>query len=319
MKRQDEARYGEVLDEWLVFMRIRVKESSYARYRNMVEAHIRPELGSCRLSEMSMTLIETFIVNKLKGGRIDGRGGLSEKTASDMLTVIKSTVDFAVCHGYPVSCSLGKLTVKKKEPKMRVLCQSEQDALVRVLTADMDLCKFGTFLALYTGIRVGELCALQWEDVDLHGCKLMVRKTMQRIQVTDALARSKTKIIISEPKSNSSVREIPLPSFLAETAKNFAGPSEAYVLSGKADRYVEPRTMQNHFKRYAAESGIGDVNFHALRHTFATRCVEVGFDIKSLSEILGHANVNMTLNRYVHSSFAFKQQNMEKLTLSMRD
>ena len=139
---------------------------------------------------------------------------------------------------------------------------------------------------------------------------------MQRIQNTSIIAATKTKVVITEPKSQCSMRDIPLPRFIVEIAERFADSPNAFVLSGDKNKYVEPRTMQNHFKAYIKESRIEDANYHALRHTFATRCIEVGFDIKTLSEILGHANVNITLNRYVHSSFDLKCANMNKLSLS---
>lgn len=195
---------------------------------------------------------------------------------------------------------------------MRVLTPSERESLIGILMEDMDSFKFGVFLVLYTGIRIGELCALQWKDIDFARATLKVRKTIQRIQNTDSHATSKTKIVISEPKSKSSIREIPLTSSIMEIAWKFVSFPDSYILTGTG-RYIEPRTMQNHFKLYVKQSGISDANFHALRHTFATRCVEVGFEIKSLSEILGHASVNITLNRYVHSSFELKRSNMSKL------
>lgn len=199
---------------------------------------------------------------------------------------------------------------------MRVLSVKEQDALVRVLLDEMDLFKFGVLLSLYTGIRIGELCALQWEDIDIPSSILKVRKTMQRIQETARGASRKTKVIITEPKSKCSLREIPLPSFLVAFAIRFKSQAETYVLSAGKNKYIEPRTMQNHFKKYIRLAGIDSANYHALRHTFATRCVELGFEIKTLSEILGHANVNITLNRYVHSSLKLKYDNMNKLALS---
>ena len=139
---------------------------------------------------------------------------------------------------------------------------------------------------------------------------------MQRIQNTEDDILTKTQIVITEPKSVCSIREIPLPKFVTEIAHQFIANPKSYVLTGK-EYYVEPRTMQNRFKSYIKESGIADASFHCLRHTFATRCVEVGFEIKSLSEVLGHANVNITLNRYVHSSFELKYLNMNKLHLTV--
>lgn len=307
--------YAEVLESWLNSSRINTKESTYARYTHLIRTHIKPHLGSYQLSRMTTQLIEEYIENQLTCGRLDNTGGLSPKTVTDILTIVKSTVEYAKYNNLTVICNLNKLTVKKKEGEMRVLSQIEQDALINVLTQDMDLYKFGVLLSLCTGIRIGELCALQWEDLCLDSSTLKIRKTMQRIQDTAKNAESKTKIVITEPKSQCSVREIPLTSYVCNIAKLFSAHPKAFVLTGEPDRYIEPRTMQNRFKSYVAESGLSATNFHALRHTFATRCVEVGFELKSLSEILGHANVNITLNRYVHSSFELKQMNMNKLLL----
>ena len=137
---------------------------------------------------------------------------------------------------------------------------------------------------------------------------------MQRIKDTSSYSTSKTKIVITEPKSKCSIRDIPLPSFITSIAKGFQCRKDAYVLTGEKNRYIEPRTMQNRFKALIRESQINDANYHTLRHTFATRCIEVGFELKTLSEIMGHSNVNITLNRYVHSSLALKKENMSKIS-----
>ena len=134
---------------------------------------------------------------------------------------------------------------------------------------------------------------------------------MQRIQIPDG--PTKTKILISEPKSQCSIREIPITKTLRGFLELYQN-EKGYVLTGKENKFIEPRTMQNRYKVILETCGISNANFHTLRHTFATRCIEVGFDVKSLSEILGHANVNITLNRYVHPSMAMKQKNMDKLS-----
>ena len=135
--------------------------------------------------------------------------------------------------------------------------------------------------------------------------------------IRDRNMASKTRIIITEPKSASSNRDIPLPQFLMQYAVQFQADRNAFVLTGKKSQFIEPRTLQNRFRNYVKTSGIEHANYHALRHTFATRCVELGFEIKSLSEILGHSNVNITLNKYVHSSFELKKKNMERLNLTI--
>lgn len=307
--------YREILDAWLRSTCINIKESTYARYFRLIETHIRPSLGNYPVCKISTRLIEGFIRDQLSSGRLDGKGGLSPKTVTDILTIIKSSMEYARYNRLDIFCDLRKLTIKKKDKEMRVLTQAEQSALANVLLTDTDRYKFGVILSLYTGIRIGELCALRWEDISIPSATLKVRKTMQRIQNTSVGATAKTKVIITEPKSQCSVRDIPLPQFIVEIARRFVAHSKAFVLSGDRNRYIEPRTMQNHFKAYVKESGIEDTNYHALRHTFATRCIEVGFEIKTLSEILGHANVNITLNRYVHSSFDLKCANMNKLSL----
>lgn len=309
--------YNQLLDDWIRSSRLNIKESTYARYAHLIQTHIKPHLGDLPLAQLSTQIVEDFVATQLKSGRLDGHGGLAPKTVTDILTVIKSTMEYARYNNYEVSCTLKKMSIKKKDKEMRVLTLAEQAALLKTLTNEMDLCKFGVILSLYTGIRIGELCALTWEDLCLSESVLKVRKTMQRIQETEIGAIHKTKIIITEPKSKCSVREIPLPPFIVDMARPLSASPQAFVLTGDTKRFIEPRTMQNRFKSCVSESGIEKANFHATRHTFATRCVEVGFEIKSLSEILGHANVNITLNRYVHSSFELKCSNMNKLTLDL--
>ena len=305
--------YGEVLALWLHSTKTSIKESTYARYAHLINSHIKPQLGDYKLSMLSTEIIEDFIENQLVEGQLDRTGGLAPKTVIDLLAIVKSTIGYAQYKGFPVICNLSRLSVKRKDKEMRVLTPLERESLIGILMEDMDSFKFGVFLALYTGIRIGELCALQWKDIDFARATLKCAETIQRIQNTDSHATSKTKIVISEPKSKSSIREITFNFvYYGVDVEILFRSRNSYILTGTG-RYIEPRTMQNHFKLYVKQSGISDANFHALRHTFATRCVKVGFEIKSLSEILGHASVNITLNRYVHSSFELKRSNMSKL------
>ena len=307
--------YDDILDAWLRASKLKTKESTHARYAQLVRTHIKPHLGGYQLSRISTQQVEGFVEYLLSEGRLDGAGGLSPKTVSDILTIIKNTMEYARYQNMPVACNINKLTVKKKDKEMRVLTPEEQEALVAILVHKMDRYKFGVLLSLYTGIRIGELCALQWGDFDENLTTLTVRKTMQRVKNMDTVSSNKTKIIITEPKSQCSIREIPLPPFLVEIAQSFQANQEAFVLSGTIGQYVEPRTMQNRFQTYVMQSGIAAANYHSLRHSFATRCIELSFDIKTLSIILGHSSVNITLNTYVHSSMELKKANMSKFSL----
>lgn len=304
------------LREWLKSKKINIKESTYIRYRNIIENHIMPELGKYPISKISTALIERFVSDKLTKGRLDGNGGLSPKTMSDILLIMKESFKYAQASGIITICSFDRVSIKRQNQEMRVLSVSEQKRLLSVLLTDLDRYKFG-FICLYTGIRIGELCALQWKNISLSEQTMKIEQTMQRLQDEDQNALHKTKIIVTGPKSNAAIRTIPLPEFVTETIKSFDGSANAYVLSGKCKTVVEPRTMQNRFKSYLNEAQIDDANFHSLRHTFATRCVEAGFDVKTLSEILGHSSVKITLDRYVHSSMQLKRSNMDKLSLTM--
>lgn len=305
--------YESVLISWLESQRLNIKESTYARYHQIVYTHLIPDIGSVRIERLSTKLIENYLAQLIEYGRLDGTGGLSSKTTGDILAIIKATVEYAEYNNYPLQCKLDKVNIKQHKEEMRVLSVEEQQKLTLILLKDTDLIKFGVLLSLYTGIRIGELCALKWGNLSIADGVLSVRETMQRIKDTSNHSVSKTKIVITEPKSKCSVRDIPLPEFIISIAKGFQSSDSSYVLTGEKNRYVEPRTMQNRFKSLLRESEISDANYHALRHTFATRCIEVGFELKTLSEILGHSNVNITLNRYVHSSLDLKKENMSKV------
>lgn len=301
------------LEDWLHTKRLSVKDSTYIRYRNVIENHIKPKLGKYPISQISTLLMEQFVSYKLQNGRKDGKGGLSPKSMSDILVIIKESFKYAQSYGTVTICNFERISFKKNVQEMRVLSPLEEKRLLSVLLNDFDRYKMGVFICLYTGIRIGELCALQWKNISLSDNIIKIEHTMQRLQNEDKSEIQKTRIIITEPKSFSALRIIPLPEFVVNLIKKFESSPNAYVLSGECTTIIEPRTMQNRFKTYLKEGQIEDANFHALRHTFATRCIEAGFDVKTLSELLGHSSVKITLDKYVHSSLQQKRNNMQKL------
>ncbi len=305
--------YCQLLDKWLYSKRLSVKESTYMRYIKTAENHIKPMLGKYPISKIDTNLMAQYVSDKLQTGRIDSSGGLSSKTMSDIMVIIKESFKYAETLGINTICRFERISFKKSNKEMRVLTASEEQRLMSVLMKDTDRYKLGVFICLYTGIRIGELCALKWKHISLTEKTIKIEHTMQRLQYEHTLTENKTRIIVTEPKSNSAYRTIPLPDFVVNLISPFAGSSEGYVLSENGFSVIEPRTMQNRFKSYLAEGNINDANFHSLRHTFATRCVEAGIDIKTISEILGHSNVKITLDKYVHSSMEQKRLSMEKL------
>ena len=303
--------FADVVSQWLSVISLKVKPSTYAGYTATIDLHILPSLGKRKMNSITAVDVSLLAKAKLENGRTDGKGGLSSKTVRDILSIIKAVVDFA-CNENIISNGFTITYPKQQQQTMRVLSRQEQSSLEATLTNDLDIHKLGILLCLYTGLRIGELCALRWQDISSDYNTLSVRQTLQRVKnVTDD--GSKTKILIDSPKSLRSVREIPIPKFLEPHLRNFAREGRSYFLCTADSIFTEPRTMQNHFARSIKAANVIDSNFHTTRHTFATRCIEAGVDVKSLSEMLGHASVNITLNRYVHSSFDQKREGINKL------
>ena len=294
-------------DEWLQSTKDRVKAATYVKYGSILENHIKPELGSCHPEALSTAMIEELSHTLLHEKQ------LSPKTVRDILTCLRSVIRY-VTKRSPGLLSPVDIVCPKETPKeMRVLSPAEQKRLTEYLLADMDACKFGVLLALLTGARIGEICALRWGDIDLNDKTIYVHATMQRLKDTAGGEGRRTKIVIGSPKSDRSVRTIPLTEQAALLCMQMQTKSKAaFVLTG-TERYMEPRTLQYRLKKYTTACDLEGVHFHTLRHTFATRAVEVGFEIKTLSEILGHSTTTVTLDRYVHSSLELKRANMCKL------
>lgn len=292
--------------EWLYVTRNRIKESTAANYRMKLDKHILPAFGEKNIAMLAAKDIYAFIENKLKAG-------LSARYVTDIIVLLKSIYRYA-CREYAVRSVLdGIILPKKKRTEVKMLNKEQQKTLSFFLNTNRTTTTLGVALSLYTGVRIGELCALQWQDIDLVNSTLTVRKTIQRIQTFGG--KHKTELVITEPKSTNSLRTIPIPDCIMPMVRQFADKSGAYVLSGK-NKPIEPRTMQNRFKRILNNANLPSINFHSLRHAFATGALELGFDIKTLSEILGHSSIEVTLNRYIHSSMGRKRACMNLLTLS---
>lgn len=292
--------------EWFSSAKHRIKGSTAANYTMKAHKHILPAFGEKPVSSITQDDVYAFIADKRKSG-------FSERYIADIVVLLKSIFKYAAA-AYHIFTPLDGLRLpKRKRADIRLLDKEEQERLQRYISANHDPGTLGTALAVSTGIRIGELCALQWKDIDLEKRILTVSKTMQRIQSPSDTAR--TKLIITDPKSESSRRKIPIPDCMIAFLRRFKSSPEDYVLSGTS-RPIEPRTMQYRFSRILKNANLPSVHFHALRHIFASTCIRLGFDVKSLSEILGHSSVEITLNRYVHSSFEQKRAYMKQLAFS---
>jgi integrase len=288
----------DVVSAHIVTLKHQIKASTSDVYRRYLDKRIAPYFGDTACDRLSQEIMQGF-ANKLI------EDGLSAVTVQSVFSFLKAALKTAHINAPEIRLP------KKNKPTVEFLSFDEQKRLETAAKASDTIDCLAVMLSLYTGLRIGELCGLQWEDIDFADKMLRVRRTMQRIRSN---GESKTELALLSPKSDSSTRCIPLPDFITALLvdnKKFA--NGEYVLSRKGNP-VEPRNIQWRFKKLLTTAGIKDVNFHATRHTFATRALESGFDVKSLSEILGHGSATITLNKYAHATDQHKRNCMNGLS-----
>ena len=284
----------ELFSEWLSAVKLRVKSSTYANYLLKVEKHILPEFGGMRYDMLTVQMLNNFIQEKLDSG-------LSAKYVSDIIIVFKTMAKYSA-KVYGFRNILADVELPKVHRKdMSLLSPPQQRMLGNYLLHNLNPTSLCVLLSLYTGLRVGEVCGLMWRDIDFDKSILTVRRTVQRIQN----GTHSTSLIADTPKSRTSQRSIPVPTFIMKLLRDSRSNDNCYILSG-SDHIIEPRTLQRRFKSILKKADLPSVNYHSLHHAFATNCLQAGFDVKTLSEILGHASVETTLNRYVHTSMERK-------------
>lgn len=285
--------FGITLAEWLtnwLESETGIKETTKSVYKGHINNHISPKIGKIRLHKLNGDILQAFAAS------LD----LSPSTVKVVFTVLKSALKSAEDKGY-ISDIWSKVKLKKREKsEVCILSLAEQKHLERALSDDNDI---GILISLYSGLRIGEICALKWCDVDFERSVLHISHTQARVDGG---------IKMLPPKSKTSVRVVPLPDFILDKLINKRRDGE-FVLSDNG-RFIDVRTYRRRFKRILESNNLPDIKFHALRHTFATRALEVGMDFKTLSEILGHSTVSITLDLYVHSLDEYKKSQIDKLS-----
>ena len=296
---------SEVAALWAKEKQPYVKPSTLAAYMLAVEKHILPVFGGRhRIVESE---VQAFALQKIEGG-------LSRKTVKDMLVVLKMVCRFGIRKGYlPRSDWSVQLPAERKQKKVAVFSIDHQRSIMQYVAGHPTPRNIGIFLCLSTGLRIGEICALKWGDIDMKEETVRIRRTIARIYVTDGRCRH-TELMIGPPKTKHSVRDIPMGRDLLRLVrpmKKCMG-DECYVLTNGL-RPLEPRTYCNYYKRLLRSIGVPPLRFHGLRHSFATRCIESQCDYKTVSDILGHASISTTLNLYVHPNMEQKKKCIDKM------
>lgn len=290
--------------------KIEIKPSTRARYVFLIDHHILPKLGSVFVASMTANQLSDFLKQKRKNGRLHG-GGLSAKSIRDIGVLIKAALRLAVAEYHFYCDALNTKLPKAKQREIEPFTEVELQKIAKTLTPAANHKDAGIFISAGGGARLGEVCAARVSDIDFVSGTLRIERAVQRIN-----QEGKTRLIIQTPKSETSVRTVPLPDDMMEYLKKAVSglPRDAYILTGRTDKPMDPRTYQYYFESVLRRCGIKKRCYHTLRHSYATRCIEKGVDIKSLSEMLGHADVTTTLRLYVHPSMESKKQAVQKIS-----
>ena len=301
-----------LLLEWLEkFQKEHIKARTYNRYQGLIEMHIVPALGDRDISSLSRKEIQNFLINQKKDGNMRNKETLSATSTNMMLSLLNLAFEYACDMEYIKENPCVRIRRARADTKkVEAFSTDEQRAVEAEIAKSGDRRLHGIILCLYTGLRLGELIALTWSDIDFKLGTLKVTKTAYRAQNEYGIWN----LCIDTPKTESSERLIPLPKYITDMLSQDRNVAKTpYIVENKKAERMSIRSYQYLFERLTEKAGVRKLNFHALRHTFATRALECGMDIKTLSELMGHKNASITLNRYAHSMMDTKIAAMNKL------
>ena len=294
----------ELLELWLErYMKHTIKIRTYNRYKSICELHLIRDLGEYELEELKPNVLQDFLLKKIDGN-------YSTNTIKGIVSVLKQALRLAITLEFVDKeyCSDLKMS-SSEEKEISVFTKKEQQVIESFCLNHKKRNYIGIVICLYTGIRLGELLALTWDDIDFNSNLLTINKTSYSAKVD-----GKTQIIVDKPKTKKSNRVIPIPNQLVKLLRVIKKESNSkYVITTRNSGMVGNRSYQRTFKFILKKVNVPYRNFHSLRHTFATNAIELGMDVKTLAEILGHTNAMITLNRYSHSLLNYKIEMMNKL------
>ena len=300
--------FEEVAAMWLADKQQYVKMSTYCAYSLLLSNHLKPVFA--KEQDVTEELVQTFVLGKLQQG-------LSRNSVKDMLMVLKMVLKYAAKHGYMPWRQIDiNFPTERRQNEVKTLSRADQRRLMDHIQANFSFMNLGIYICLSAGLRIGELCALTWDDLDTDAGVVRISKTLQRIYMKD---KGCTEVIIGTPKSKNSVREIPLAKELQRFIKSLKKVVNGsfYVLTNSSSP-TEPRSYRNHYRRLMQQLDLPLLKFHGLRHSFATRCIESKCDYKTVSVLLGHSSISTTLNLYVHPNLDQKKKCIERMFKTLR-
>ena len=299
----------EIAEAWKEYKRPYVKQSTMAAYVLILENHVLPEFGdNDSLHEHD---VQAFVLKKIEHG-------LSAKSVKDILIVLKMVMKFGVKNEWMNHCEWDiKFPVNSQPKELEVLSVANHKKILDYVQHNFTFMSLGIYISLSTGLRIGEICALKWSDINVADGKITVQHTIERIYMVEG-EKKHTQLVINTPKTVNSCREIPISKELLAMVKPMKKVVNAdfYVLTNE-DKPTEPRTYRNYYNRLMEKLDIPKLKYHGLRHSFATRCIEAGCDYKTVSVLLGHSNISTTLNLYVHPNMEQKKRCINKMLKSL--
>ena len=299
----------EIAEAWKEYKRPYVKQSTMAAYVLILENHVFPEFGDN--DSFHEHDVQAFVLKKIEHG-------LSAKSVKDILIVLKMVMKFGVKNEWMNHYEWDiKFPVNGHTKELEVLSVANHKKILDYVQHNFTFMSLGIYISLSTGLRIGEICALKWSDINVADGKITVQRTIERIYIVEG-EKKQTQLVINTPKTVNSCREIPISKELLAMVKPMKKVVNAdfYVLTNE-DKPTEPRTYRNYYNRLMEKLDIPKLKYHGLRHSFATRCIEAGCDYKTVSVLLGHSNISTTLNLYVHPNMEQKKRCINKMLKSL--
>ena len=299
----------EIAAAWKEYKRPYVKQSTMAAYVLILENHVLPTFGED--SSFPEQSVQAFVLHKIESG-------LSTKSVKDILIVLKMVMKFGVKKEWMTYYEWDiKYPPSSENKVLDVLSVTNHRKILNHIQSHFTFMGLGIYISLSTGLRIGEVCALKWSDINVTDGILTVNRTIERIYIIEG-EKKHTELVINTPKTKNSCREIPMNKELLGMLKPLKKVvNDDYYILTNDERPIEPRTYRNYYKRLMEKLDIPKLKYHGLRHSFATRCIEVGCDYKTVSVLLGHSNISTTLNLYVHPNMEQKKRCIDKVFKSL--
>jgi len=299
----------EIAAAWKEYKRPYVKQSTMAAYVLILENHVLPYFGDG--DSIHEQAVQAFVLQKLGNG-------LSVKTVKDILIVLKMVMKYGAKNEWMTYCEWDiKYPTTSINKELEVLSVANHRKILNYIQSHFTFTGLGIYISLSTGLRIGEICALKWSDINVTDGTITISRTIERIYIIEG-EKKHTELVINTPKTKNSCREIPMSKELLAMMKPLKKVvnDDFYVLTNN-ERPAEPRTYRNYYNRLMARLNIPKLKYHGLRHSFATRCIEAGCDYKTVSVLLGHSNISTTLNLYVHPNMEQKKRCITKMFKSL--